>query len=198
MITILFFTSINTYSFTRSLSTTVFLARLPYTTYGIKRPTKRKTTAIRIIGTNDRTVGIWRTLSKEEWEYLIETRTMTNGKARYSIPGHGVTIGSTTYNGLFLYPENYNGEVVSGSMTWDDINAAGIVFLPAAGCYGSGYVARDESEGFYWSSSAYSEYSSYLMYFQNTGNVTPDKGDDGDDECKREKNYSVRLVTEVK
>ena len=147
---------------------------------------------------NDITVGIWRTLSKEEWEYLIETRTMTNGKARYSIPGHGVTIGSTTYNGLFLYPDNYNGEVVSGSMTWDDINAAGIVFLPAAGCYGSGYVARDESEGFYWSSSAYSEYSSYLMYFDNTGTVRPDKGDDEYDDCKREKNYSVRLVTEVK
>ena len=147
---------------------------------------------------NDITVGIWRTLSKEEWEYLIKTRTMTNGKARYSIPEYGFTIGSTAYNGLFLYPDNYNGDVVSNSMTWDDINAAGIVFLPAAGCYDIGYVTRDETEGFYWSSSAYSEYSSYLMYFQNTGNVTPDKGDDEYDDCKREKNYSVRLVTEVK
>ena len=143
-------------------------------------------------------VGTWRTLSKEEWVYLINTRTMTNGKARYSIPEYGVTIGSTTYGGLFLYPDNYNGEVVSGSMTLDAINAAGIVFLPAAGYYEGGEVKTYETEGFYWSSSAYSEYSSYLMYFQNTGNVTPDKGNDEYDDCKREKNYSVRLVTEVK
>ena len=148
---------------------------------------------------NDITVGIWRTLSKEEWVYLINTRTMTNGKARYSIDdNYGVTIESTTYNGLFLYPDNYNGEIVSSSMTWDDINAAGIVFLPAAGYYDRGEVTCDDSKGFYWSSSAYSEYSSYLMYFDNTGTVRPDKGDDEYDDCKREKNYSVRLVTEVK
>ena len=77
--------------------------------------------------------GTWRTLSKDEWTYLFNDRTMTNGKERYSnaVAVGGVTIEGKTYKGAFLYPDNYNGDVVSGSMTWDEINAAGIVFLPA-------------------------------------------------------------------
>ncbi|MCQ2172007.1 MAG: hypothetical protein MJZ17_04540 [Bacteroidales bacterium] len=147
---------------------------------------------------NNITVGIWRMLSKEEWVYLINTRTMTNGKARYSIAMRDFTIGGTNYYGVFLYPDNYNGEVVSGSMTWDAINAAGIVFLPAAGYYNSGQVSADENEGFYWSSSACSYGSSYLMYFSSV-DVTPDRGDLQSTEWSaRHQKYSVRLVTEVK
>ena len=87
----------------------------------------------------DGSAKIYFALSKEEWYYLLKTRTMLNNKNRYSVatcPNSGVSIESNTYYGLFLYPDNYDGNEVGttdGPDTWDDINDAGIVFLPAAG-----------------------------------------------------------------
>lgn len=145
--------------------------------------------------------AIYYALSKDEWVYLINTRTMTNRKARYSNASPGITIGGTEYYGVFLYPDNYNGEVVvSGSMTWDAINAAGIVFLPAAGYREGPNVSSYYSEGFYWSSSECSS-GSYLMYFNNSGNDYTEHVEPSKDDyylSNREKNYSIRLVTEVK
>lgn len=85
----------------------------------------------------DGSANIYYALSKEEWDYLLKERTMTNGKNRYSVATNsGVIIESKTYYGLFLYPDDYSGkEVVDNTetWTWDKINSAGIVFLPAAG-----------------------------------------------------------------
>ena len=117
---------------------------------------------------------IYYALSKEEWDYLLEKRTMLNGKDRYSLDiSHGVSIESKTYYGLFLYPDNYNGKIVSSSMTWKwkDINDAGIVFLPAAG-----FRDRDQVDfgginsslllGYYWTSSCKCEFDSqYYSYY---------------------------------
>ena len=133
----------------------------------------------------------WRTLSKDEWTYLFNTRTMTNGKDRYSNAMSGVTIGGSTYKGIFLYPDNYNGDVVSSSMTWNDINAAGIVFLPAAGSRFGSDVSYVGDRGRYWSSSANDSDFAYLVLFVSDG-VSPD-------DCGfRFRGCSVRLVSDLK
>ena len=133
--------------------------------------------------------AIYYALSKDEWKYLFNSRTMTNSKARYSNAVSGVTIGGSTYKGVFLYPDNYNGDVVSSSMTWDAINAAGIVFLPAAGARDGSSVGSVGDYGLYWSSSAYVEYYAYDVNFRSD-NVNP--GYYGG----RRYGYSVRLITE--
>ncbi|MCQ2152337.1 MAG: hypothetical protein MJY70_04705, partial [Bacteroidales bacterium] len=132
----------------------------------------------------------WRTLSKDEWTYLFDTRTMTNSKARYSNAINGVTIGGTTYKGLFLYPDDYNGEVVSSSMTWDEINAAGIVFLPATGSRSGTNVSDVGDKGNYWSSTVSDSGSgfAYSALFDSSEVIPLSNG--------RDCGCSVRLVTE--
>ena len=135
---------------------------------------------------------IYYALSITEWQYLFNTSTrMVNSKACYSNAVSGVTIGGSTYNGVFLYPDNYNGEIVSSSMTWDDINAAGIVFLPAAGCRSSGNasnVINVGSGGFYWSSTYDNDEADYVVF--SSSEVSPDQ------RLPRDSGHSVRLITE--
>ena len=141
----------------------------------------------------DRSEAIYYALSKDEWTYLFNNPgRMVNGKSCYSNAVTGVTIGGTTYKGVFLYPDNYNGEAVSDSMTWDDINAAGIVFLPAAGYRdGSNVVFFGRvGAGYYWSSTASDGYYAYDVYFFNY-DIYPDSFG------SRDNGYSVRLVTDV-
>lgn len=67
----------------------------------------------------------WSTLSTNEWQYLFNTRTMKNGKDRYTL---NITYGGK--KGLVLYPDDYDKDPVTGTVT--DL-PDGIVFLPAAG-----------------------------------------------------------------
>ena len=90
----------------------------------------------------------WYVLSQAEWEYLFVTRTVTNtlsAGARYS----KATIGDT-YKGVIVFPDNYTHpdgtgftghcenatEAYSSTVSlkgWALMEAAGCVFLPAAG-----------------------------------------------------------------
>lgn len=66
------------------------------------------------------------TLSSAEWDFLLNTRTMANGKARFSnTVATPVTIDGKEYKGLFIYPDNYNGAVVDGTFSWEYIDASG-------------------------------------------------------------------------
>ena len=132
----------------------------------------------------------WRTLTKDEWTYLFNTRTMTNGKDRYSNAVNGVVIGGTTYKGVFLYPDNYNGDMVSASVTWAQINADGIIFLPAAGWRDGSYVRKVGNNGYYWSSSL-AGYDNDASYYVDFNIYAVDAAS-----SFRKNGYSVRLVTE--
>ena len=147
--------------------------------------------------------GYWRVLSGGtggEWDYLLNTRTMENSKPRYTTV-FGVSIGGVTCNGLFIYPDDYSGNEVGasgGPGTWADINAAGIVFLPAAGFrYGDSssdnpaIVYGVGNFGYYWSASPNGRSNAYDMDFYS-GDVSPSGLND------RSLAYSVRLVTESK
>ena len=134
----------------------------------------------------------WRTLSIKEWEYLFMTSgRMVNGEACYSNAVSGVSIESVTYKCVFVYPDNYNGDIVSSSMTWNDINAAGIVFLPAAGYRDDASFDNVDEYGNYWSSSVGEEFRVFDVTFNIWGVGVIH-------ESERDMSYSLRLVTDVK
>lgn len=123
-----------------------------------------------------------------------QRRTMTNGENRYSVATKsGVIIEEEPRYGLFLYPDNYDGKIDFSSMTltWKDINDAGIVFLPAAGqrdgdSVSTGYYYLN---GDYWTSSSAAGLSKNYIYIRNDdaviGSQDPTSG------C------SLRLVTDA-
>lgn len=134
----------------------------------------------------------WRTLSKDEWTHLLNLRTMTYDKPRYTNKTAGIVIGSTTYNGIFIYPDDYNGNEVGsgGPSNWADIKNAGIVFLPAAGYRDNSSISDVAVRGVYWSSTTDFKTSAYQMSF-NSSRLNTSKD-------SRKVGGAVRLVTDAK
>lgn len=155
------------------------------------------------------TIGnTWRTLTSAEWAYLFNTRSNTTvnnvENARFTKTAI-TTPSSTTVNGLIIFPDSYSGGTPSG-VTWGTINgtsdgytttctadgwaaleAAGCVFLPAAGRRLGAAVNNVGSNGYYWSSTANSASDAYDVYFRsNLFNLS--------DVSNRYFGYSVRLV----
>lgn len=133
--------------------------------------------------------GDWRTLSSEEMNYLLNTRSNTTFNLPNSISNIRYTKATVNdKNGLILFPDNYvhptTGVTVTGeynystynasysvfSVTsgWDKMEAAGAVFLPAAG-YRNGTSAPSEvaSHGYYWLSTTLGD-NAYRLLFSNS------------------------------
>ena len=118
----------------------------------------------------------WRTLTYSEWNYIIESRTTTttnmptgtnSGNAKYT----KATVAGV--EGVILFPDNYAhpaGTTVSVSSAaynntednafttftvdaanWTYMEAAGAVFLPAAGYRNGTTVSSTHTDGVYWS-----------------------------------------------
>ncbi|MBQ6977669.1 MAG: hypothetical protein IJQ18_03435, partial [Paludibacteraceae bacterium] len=150
----------------------------------------------------------WRTLTKEEWEYLFNTRTPENSvngvsNARYTVAT--INTDGTHVNGIILFPDDANLTTVDGviwstingssdyetkctSAGWTALQNVGCVFIPAAGYRDGTSVNEVGSEGYYWSSSAYYATSAYFLFF-SSGSVSPQN------RYNRCDGYSVRLVT---
>ena len=99
--------------------------------------------------------GNWRTLTFDEWTYLFNTRTDASSKY-----GTATVAGVV---GLILLPDNYDGTAINtertawdnnviSSSAWAAYEAAGAVFLPAAGLSDAFGVYGVGEQGFYWSS----------------------------------------------
>lgn len=158
-------------------------------------------------GGNTQNFG-WRTLTSVEWVYLFNTRSNTTVNetkdARFTKAAI-TTPGSTTVNGLIIFPDSYSGGTPLG-VTWGIINgtsngytttctadgwaaleAAGCVFLPAAGRREGSSVDFVGSYGRYWSSTVYDSDRAYFVniranYLDPQSNTNRDRG------------FSVRLV----
>ena len=149
-------------------------------------------------------IGQWRTLSEDEWEYLVLTRNTASGIRFAKATVNGV-------NGVILLPDDWNSSVYGLRNTNDETSAsygdnvisdetwisvlepAGAVFLPAAGKRESLSVYYVNVEGGYWSSSGVSvgaflghhdlagclEFGNTRLYFNSES---------------RSNGYSVRLV----
>lgn len=126
----------------------------------------------------------WRTLTSAEWTYLFNTRTVNGGTGS----GKSYTLGQSVSGklGVVLYPDNYTGSVYAGS-DWSTFEAAGCVFLPAAGYRSGSSVYGVGSFGLYWSSTPNgTNYACYLDFYSSS--VFPASFND------RCYGYSVRLV----
>ena len=103
--------------------------------------------------------GMWRTLKNTEWAYLFGGGKRVNRWGRASIEGR--------YNGIILLPDEWTAPegidfspalvgFVSNAYTleqWERMEAAGAIFLPAAG-YREGAAFGTQNEfGAYWSAS---------------------------------------------
>lgn len=154
----------------------------------------------------------WSVLTSGEWKYLLDTRNQDNKFAEAKI--HNM-------NGLLIFPDGYSlpsGYISDGGTgmsksndenagfpsenipdeTWIRMDAAGVVFLPAAGyrrgdpgCPNPADVFNVGDYGYYWSASPNNDSSASYLNF-SSGDVYPSL----DDFCNQA--YSVRLVTESK
>ena len=120
--------------------------------------------------------GTYRTLTNAEWSYVINNHTK----------------GWSTVNGVrgFVLRPYGVAEAIASSYdaaAWAVEEAAGSVFLPAAGLRYGTSVYDAGSGGYYWSSTCNGSYVAYGMGF-NSGNVGT-----GDDDL-RGCGHSVRLV----
>ena len=112
----------------------------------------------------------WYTLSKDEWVYVFNTRTVNGGTGAGKSYTLKATVGSRM--GIVLYPDNYTGTVYSGS-DWASFEAAGCVFLPAAGYRLGTSVSYVGSLGRYGSSTVNGSYAAYLVYFDSDNIFDP-------------------------
>ncbi len=127
----------------------------------------------------------WRALSIKEWQYMFNTRTMKNGKDRYTL---NITYGGMS--GLVLYPDDYSGSVLAPGINYTNENfPQDCVFLPVAGCRNGSSVDLVGDNGYYWSSSLFNkdQVCSVLL-----GSVLVDLSD----RELRNHGSSVRLITE--
>ena len=125
----------------------------------------------------------WRTLTSDEWEYIINNRTnASNLKGVAQVDG---------VNGLILLPNDWqcpNGLTFKSGFhndsgaeyyavyqsfsasDWAKLETAGAVFLPAAGYYrGGSSVGRIQGRGSLWSTTDNSGDNAYILEFISAG-----------------------------
>lgn len=144
----------------------------------------------------------WRTLTSDEWSYLLSTRS--NATQLRSL----ATV--CNQHGLILLPDEWEwpeeitewstGTFASyttytfNSTTWDIMEDAGAIFLPAAGIRKTDpKVENVDANGYYWSSTIGKDANkaSYMMFTtdKNINNALVFKND-----ADKVNGYSVRLV----
>ena len=156
-------------------------------------------------GTNkigDDAPNTWRTLTKDEWVYLFNTRT--NASSLYGVAQvngvNGMVVlpdnwtcpsGVTFKSGL--HPEYVDDYSVYQSFTteqWSKMEQAGAAFLPASGYRRGTDVGSVGYDGRYWSSTEYDEDIAYRVYF-GSDELSPQGG------LCRFDGMSVRLVKDM-
>ena len=150
------------------------------------------------------TIGTgWRTLTIDEWDYVLNTRTTTSGVSYAKATVNGIV-------GLILLPDNwstdyysltatntagahYDTNVISSTDWTNSLEAHGAVFLPAGGYRNNGTaVDNSNDQGFYYSATSGSSVATQArrLMFQNMG-INLSSG------TVRYRGHSVRLVYEA-
>ena len=144
----------------------------------------------------------WRTLTYDEWDYVVFNRPNADnliGVAQVN----GV-------NGLILLPDSwtcpsgvsfkqgfhssYGVDYYAAYQTftaaeWSKLEAAGAVFLPAAGYRSGSRVVNVQYYGFYWSATEFDSIDAYYLFFYSDGA--------GMERISRYYGRSVRLVKDL-
>ena len=161
---------------------------------------------------------MWRTLTREEWGYMLSTRSGATVKGSNNVRFAKATIrtDATGVKGLLLFPdgatfdaseaswgvlndgyENYTTTCTAAQ--WTALEVKGCVFLPAAGNRTGTTVSDAGSDGAYWTATGSDSMVSnnypysYRVYFASTSWSNPQYY------SQQEKTYghSVRLVRDV-
>lgn len=157
--------------------------------------------------------GMWRTLTQEEWDYLVNRRAASSvdgtDSARYA---EAFVCGT---KGLILFPDHFerpesidsisgiNGNNFTISFSdnmydaeqWAMMELAGAVFLPAAGFSGGTWLSTIGEGGTYWASTCNADRQAYaLLYIDGLVNASAFGNYDKD----RGYGRSVRLVKDVR
>lgn len=139
--------------------------------------------------------GIWRTPSKYEWEYIINTRTTESGIRFAQAKVHNV-------KGFLLLPDDWDASIyqlnnvntfgsdyddnVIDSSSWSIMETHGVVFLPAAGERSQGGFINIGLNGYYWTSTCDNDNRAYSFNFGSTIY--------GNNKCD---GHSVRLIHDI-
>lgn len=144
--------------------------------------------------------GTWRTLSCNEWRYLVSVGSYNN-PTREGLTAHNVTVMGKP-GCVILYPDGYDRSKVvpnDDTSTYDSIDVwaaaqdDGVVCLPAAGCRFDNQAYNNY--GYYWSSTGNGrEAELFNSYILNLFGGAPDIIPSGN----RSMGASVRLVTDVR
>lgn len=133
--------------------------------------------------------GGWRTLSYDEWKYVICSRPDASDKCG--------TATVCDVHGMILLPDNWKGsnfkpgfngwtENVYDAVAWKTMESDGAVFLPAQGYREDGKIGYVDTAGFYWTSTPY--YDDFAYYIDFIDELTNDQ------EYFRAIGIAVRLV----
>lgn len=129
------------------------------------------------ISNGGNTTNTWRTLSKEEWVYVFQTRFTTSGIrfAMAMVNGmRGVILLPDDWSSSYYTLNNTNSNsadfssnIISASVWSNNVQSHGAVFLPAAGVrYDEVPVTNGGYVGGFWSSASYSGTgTAYIMGF---------------------------------
>ncbi len=152
----------------------------------------------------------YRTLTKDEWFYLIYTRTNAGEKKGVA----RIKLSDTEYvNGLIFLPDNwtcpegitfksgfassygiqaYADYQIFTLAKWQQLESAGAVFLPASGSRNGSSMSTVQNHGYYWSASAtaYDPNDAYYLYFRSIEAYA-------DVSCHRNYGQVVRLVRDL-
>lgn len=142
----------------------------------------------------------WRTPSKSEWNYLLNTRSTASGM-RYA----KATVNNV--KGVILLPDDwinntyglinannsgasFSSNTISASRWVATLENAGAVFLPVAGYRYETSWLNDDTGGYYWSASFSGNKNAINVHF-NDNNLYPNNGNSSIDRCC---GCSVRLI----
>ena len=140
----------------------------------------------------------WRTLSQDEWVYLLSGRTNATSKRGYA------TIGSV--RGFVILPDSWTqpaGVTFTPNGTnntytrqqWAKMEKAGAIFLPASGVRThADNVDGWNTEGYYWTGTYRNNTRCWAIQFQNNGSTT---SLDLEASGPRYNGMSVRLVSPI-
>ena len=124
----------------------------------------------------------WRTLTSSEWDCLLNTRSVDKRFAKVSLS----VASNTIVNGMVLFPDDYDFEdglvcnetnlgYSSNAISlglWQQMEAEGAVFLPAAGYREGTLTNQVDGTGYYWSSSRIGGFARALRF--DNGNMVYD------------------------
>jgi len=141
--------------------------------------------------------NIWNALSKDEWLYLLNTRTDHDKKLGFGT----VTVGSNVISGFFILPDEF--ELPSGITftpmantnnytlsQWQRMDNAGVIFLPRYG-YRSGSTINESNNGYYWTSTGASNTNAWRLLFKNSSKEYAIAS------AGRNNAFFVRLITSI-